>query len=127
MGKDIVGMYDSFFFKDGVLPDNKVAEDHEFQTKDLYCNLDRYYVGRYGIVTREILDAGGEYIKDTESINDSVEVYSHEFLWDGDDLTTRKYLGCKYQIYKIIILDNDIKHIRKIYQSGYGEGKRYET
>jgi hypothetical protein len=38
-----MGMYDSFYFADGILPDNKEDASTEFQTKDLEWNTHTWY------------------------------------------------------------------------------------
>ena len=39
-----MGMFDSFYFAKGALPDNPFSPDEEFQTKCLACNMDVYRV-----------------------------------------------------------------------------------
>lgn len=111
-----MGMFDSFFFENGVLLDNKVSTEIEFQTKSLSCDLDKYYVSKDGDVKR--FDYSGEEI--CAPINDTVEVYSYEFLYDNEeDIFKRKFLGSKYQEYKIVILNSKIVFVEKLVEDGY--------
>lgn len=112
-------MFDSFYFKFGTLPDNKVKEDVEFQTKSLDCDLDVYHVNNDLTVTKSTFDNGKMELTD-KPINCIAIIYSHEFLYDNEkDLTNRKYLGCKYQEYDITIKDSKIIYMNKTYESGY--------
>lgn len=106
-----MGMFDSFYFAEGVLPINKEPPETEFQTKSLSCNLDVYHVDKFGFV-KKCVDYGdneGEY--SNASINESAEIYSYDF----NHSPTRK------QTYKIIILNNKIVFAEKIHEEGYTE------
>lgn len=109
-----MGMFDSFYFEDGILPDNKAPSGEEFQTKDLDCSLDKYKVDAQKNVKKF-----SWYGEDTDPINVTAEVYSHEFMYEGDDIMTRKYLGCKYQLYKVVIVDSKLVHVEKVVEDGY--------
>jgi hypothetical protein len=118
-----MGMFDRFFFEKGILPENKVEPDYEFQTKSLECNLDTYKVDSNGNVRKFVHDwapDGDGWIEDTKPVNESVIVYSHEFIYDNHkDIFNRKYLGTKYQEYKIIIVNNRIAYVEKLTEYGY--------
>lgn len=117
-------MFDSFYFEDGVLPNNKVEAGYEFQTKDLDRDLDVYKVDAQGNVKKFVYSGDDGRTEETNPINDSAVVYSHEFLYDNPkDLFNRKYLGCKYQEYKIVIVNSKIAHVEKLSESGYEESK----
>ena len=127
-----MGMFDKFHFAEGVLPDNKVSPEHEFQTKCLSCDLDRYNVDSEGNVRRQPFIEGSEYEEEIKTwfpeykpINEVVYVYSHVFKYktpDGDivDEDERDFMrgdksyGCDYQEYKIIIKDSKIIYVEKI-------------
>ena len=104
-----MGMFDSFYFDVGVLPDNKEGPLMEFQTKDLHCMLNTYFVDYTG----HILNPG------PTPINKVIEVYSYDFLYSPGSILTRQYLGCNYQEYSLIIRDNQITHIERIREKGY--------
>jgi len=115
-----MGMFDSFYFAKGFLPNDKAPEDHEYQTKDLDCDLDIYKVDSQGSVRKFVYDGDGGRAEETKPINDSAVVYSREFLYDNpSDLFNRKYIGCKYQEYKIVIVNSKIAHVEKLCESGY--------
>jgi hypothetical protein len=88
-----MGMYDSFYFEKGILPDNKVSEDCEFQSKCLDCILDTYNV-----------DSEGNISTERTSFDD-------------------EHLGYKCQEYKIVIANNKIIFVEKVYERGYTEGE----
>lgn len=103
-----MGMFDSFYFKDGVLPDNKVPEDYEFQTKDLDCCLDEYQVDKHGNVQKTSYSWDNkECIVSPDLIDCVAYVYSHD--------------DNKYQEYAIMIVDSKLTHVKKIAESGYDD------
>lgn len=111
-----MGMFDSFYFTDGVLPDNKAPSGHEFQTKDLACHLDKYSVAADGAVTVVCFYDG----EPKKPLNFGAKVYSHEFMYDNEkDLFKRKYIGAKYQEYKIVVVNDKLAHIEKVVEAGY--------
>ncbi len=114
-----MGMFDTFRFKDGFLPNNKVEEDYDFQTKDLESDLDMYCVDSIGNVSKHKLIEENEYDDEAEdvSINDIAYVYSHEFLHDNKG----KYTGSKQQCYKIVIVSSQIVYVEKLSEEGYEE------
>lgn len=120
-----MGMFDSFYFAAGTLPDNKVPPDHDFQTKSLSCDLDRYYVGADGHVKHVLFNSEDERETiDLAPINNEVCVYSHEFIYDNEkDVFNRKLVVTKYQEYKIIILNSRLVFAEKTCDSGYDEPK----
>lgn len=96
-----MGMFDIFYFAEGILPDNRELPEKEFQTKDMQCNLDKYQVDKFGWVKCD---------EDAESeITDTAVVYSHDF--DHEPVRT--------QYYKIQILNNKIVYAKKISENGY--------
>lgn len=106
-------MFDSFYFKNNVLPNNKVPEDFEFQTKDLECWLDHYCVDEEKNVVKKSYKDGKKQIIN-EPINCEVEVYSHEFIYkDG------KYDHTKYQEYKLLIHNSKLIYAEKTREYGY--------
>src|SRR5580658_3896808 len=112
-----MGMFDSFYFEDGILPDNKAPIGHEFQTKDLHCCLDKYYVKANHRIEPEW---GINGPPDDTSLNFTAGVYSHEFLYDNEaDIVNRKYLGSKYQHYTITAKDGVIVNAVKDSEAGY--------
>lgn len=115
-----MGMFDSFYFAEGVLPDNREAPDKEFQGKDLCCSLDIYKVDHeYNITIASFMSMSGESQKVGDSL-EPIEVYSHEFIYDKpDDIFNRKLLKVKYQLYSFRIKDSKISDIKKIEESGY--------
>ena len=118
-------MFDSFFFAEGALPDNKVPADHEFQSNDLDCSLDKYYVEADGTMKKYDFWEQGHEDKTSpcdKPINTAAYVYSHEFMYEGTDILTRKYLGCRYQEYKLVIVNSKIAHVEKIKEEGYEDG-----
>ncbi len=123
-----MGMYDSFYFENGILPDNKAPDMHEFQTKDLDSSLDTYHVDKDGNVKKFEFDSSSDkgLVENKRPINADIVVYSHEFLYDSDDIFTRKYLGCKYQEYNIVIVNSKITHTEKTREEGYEETKLQE-
>lgn len=119
-----MGMFDSFYFKEGVLPDNKVDENHEFQTKSLDCSLDIYHVlGDCTVIKRDFWEEGEDAPEpDPKPINETLRVYSYEFLYENeDDILNRKYLGSRYQEYKITILNSKLVYAEKVCEEGYDE------
>lgn len=123
-----MGMFDKFKFQDGILPNNKVPENYEFRTKCLECNLDTYLVDQNGNITvLEMWDGEDDMRPSDKVISDSAHVYSHEFMYqhaDGEIKNFRKsvddkYLGTKYQEYKIVIIKNKVMHVEKILEQGY--------
>ena len=117
-----MGMFDSFYFADGFLPDDKAPSGYEFQTKSLDCGLDNYIVNADGSVKKLIMDYDTGRIEDKDPINDCAVIYSHEFMYDNpSDIMNRKFLGTKYQEYKIIIMNSKVAHIEKLRESGYEE------
>lgn len=117
-----MGMFDSFYFEDGVLPDNKVPAGHEFQTKDFACNLDVYRVSANGKVRMFFMNYSDGRTEETKPLSGSGTIYSHEFLYDKPEgIFNRKYLGCKYQEYMIEFRDNQIVSAKKLAESGYAK------
>lgn len=114
-----MGMFDSFYFKRGVLPDDKAPEGEEFQTKSLECNLDRYYVDSSGhVIKKHYWD--GEETATNHNVTCNAYIYSYEFLYDNEeDLLNRKYLGSKVQEYSIQIVNNQVVRVEKVHESGY--------
>ena len=110
-----MGMFDSFYFKNNVLPDNKVPEDFEFQTKDLNCDLDRYYVDEEKNVVRKYYWNGEEKIIEGP-INCEVEVYSIDFIYKNG-----KYDHTKTQEYKLLIHNSKLIYAEKINEWGYNK------
>lgn len=120
-----MGLFDSFYFADGVLPQNKVEENYEFQTKDLSCNLDKYYVDKQGFVTMTpFREEGDEKVRPVNAqVNDTVFVYSHKFTYknkegeievDPEITYDKANYGCKYQCYKLVILQGRVSHVEKV-------------
>lgn len=120
-----MGMFDTFHFEDGILPNNKVPAGYEFQTKSLGCNLDKYIVDAEGNVKKKTMwnnDGEEEYREITgfdKPINEAAHVYSHEFIYDSDNVLTRKHLQTKYQEYKIVIVNSKVAFVEKISEEGY--------
>ena len=113
-----MGMFDSFYFAKGVLPDNKVDEAHEFQCKSLGCSLDVYRIAENGTVTKTLFfepDYDDKPIIDDEPINDTAYVYSYVFK-DIDGNSLEQSLE---QEYKIVILNSKVMHVEKIREEGY--------
>jgi len=104
-----MGMYDSFYFAKGVLPDNAEAPKHEFQTKSLNNDMDVYRVCEHGFVKKygHFYDYDGlvwdEDCLESGQINDTAVVYSYS---DDPKMT-------HYQEYKIIILNSKIVYAEK--------------
>ena len=122
-------MFDSFYFAKDLLPKNKVDENHEFQTKSLGCDLDKYYIDSNRNVTRVPFFEQGEKDQELirryeieEKINEVVYVRSHVFYYENEnDLFGRKYLGSDVQEYKIVIKDNKLVYAEKILDEVMGE------
>lgn len=113
-----MGMFDRFFFEDGVLPDNRVPENYEFQTKDLGRDLNSFRVAKDGTIRI----FGMECEELFEIVNGEVLIYSHEFLYDNeDDILKLKYLGAKYQEYHLVIVNNRVVSAEKTTERGYEE------
>lgn len=119
-----MGMFDRFFFEDGILPDNKVSEGYEFQTKSLDCMLDTYRVDSEGNVIKNRDD------EDLEGpINECAYVYSHEFPYedaDGNVVYQRKTfkekrLETRFQEYKVLIANSKVVHVEKVSEQGYSQ------
>jgi hypothetical protein len=91
-----MGMYDSFYFAEGVLPDNKEPPNEEFQTKCLECNLRDYYVSSDFILTEK---SG----IDCSNFTESLIVYSHNFEYDPS----------RSQYYKIVFIKGKLIHAEK--------------
>ncbi len=94
-----MGMFDSFYFETGVLPNNTEPSETEFQTKSLSCSLDVYRVDKHGNVKCfEFAYGADPYVSD-KPINDAAYVYS---------------IGPSgQQEYKILIHNSKIIHIEK--------------
>lgn len=108
-----MGMFDSFYFANGFLPDDKAPEGHEFQTKSLGCSLDRFEVDAQGNVVKFPFwdeGCGEKKIAEREPINEVAYVYSHEFV---EGKTT------KYQEYKVVIVNSKVVYVEKITEEGY--------
>lgn len=99
-----MGMFDTFWFEEGVLPDNKENSKMNFQTKDLDQRLDLYFVDKDLNVKK--LDMDGT--EDMDPLFITCEVYSYNF--EGET---------KIQTYKIHITDNKLVHAKKLNESGY--------
>lgn len=113
-----MGMYDTFYFESGSLPENKVPPEHDFQSKSLHCGLDKYFIKADKSVVVEpfgISDVDNEKV-----LSFCARVYSHVFLYDKpDDIINRKYLGCKYQSYEIVVEKNKMVSAKKTSEAGY--------
>lgn len=115
-----MGMFDSFFFEKGLLPENKVEDGHEFQTKSLDCQLDEYRVYANGTVRKFVYGGhDASRVEDTEPINVTAEVYSYEFLYDNEDILNRKYLGTRFQEYIVVIAGSRLFSAKKVLEYGY--------
>ena len=97
-----MGMFDSFYFAKGVLPDNREAPEKEFQTKCLECLCNNYRVDEHGWVKCDD-------DRDAE-INEAATVYSHVFEKDKPT---------KIQYYKILIHNNKVIFAKKLSEEGY--------
>ncbi len=96
-----MGMYDSFYFAEGLLPNNEETSDMEFQSKCLKCNLDKFYFDSDGFVTKKPFD---ECEENDKPINEGLYVYSYNF----DMKPTR------YQEYKILIMNSKLVYVERI-------------
>ena len=93
-----MGMFDSFYFAEGVLPDNKVSAGYEFQTKSLSCNLDVFEVMEDGTVVKYPFweeDYEPRPKPYDEPINEGAYVYSYEFLYDNDLTIMKEMAGMR--------------------------------
>lgn len=123
-----MGMYDSFYFAEGVLPDNRESPEKEFQTKGLEQALDNYYVSKDLQVTIEpfIIENDGiktTYVPKVPDI-ENLQVYSYEFEYDNPiNYINRKLLNTREQIYLITIKDGKLIKATKIKESGYENAK----
>lgn len=119
-----MGMYDSFYFAEGVLPDNKEDPDKEFQTKGLDCCLDNYFVSKDLQVTIEPFEVENDGLKTTyvpkvPDIED-LQVYSYEFEYDNPtDWANRKLTNTRIQWYNITIKDGRLIKATKTKEEGY--------
>lgn len=109
-----MGMYDSFYFEDGVLPNNRVeGKNHEFQSKDLRCDMDIYEIDKnLNVLKYPFWEEGYEDKPEPldELINECAIVYSYEFPKDGP---------AKIQHYKILIHNNKLVHVKKLSEENY--------
>lgn len=105
-----MGMFDSFYFEDGVLPDNREEGNNcEFQSKDLHCDLFVYEIDKNKNVRKYPCWEEGYEDKPAplnELINEGATVYSYES-------------GGKSQEYKILIHNNKLVHVQKLSEEGY--------
>jgi hypothetical protein len=107
-----MGMFDSFYFKEGVLPENREKEDTEFQTKDFNCELDDYYIDSDGSI-RVV-----RFYGDNDEIDDGIyEVYSMRWEPDINDDDAKFF----EQRYRIKIRDGRVINAKKYYEEGYEE------
>ena len=120
-----MGMYDSFKFGKGILPDNKVDADHIFQSKDLDCCLDLYQIDEAGVAAVKEFEDGRCTGWNKTPLNFQAYVYSHVFWYEnkktgkiqeerGWPIEDYKYLGADYQCYKIIVVNNRLVFAEKV-------------
>jgi hypothetical protein len=88
-----MGMFDSFYFEEGVLPDNPFPPEKEFQTKSLDCELTIFRVDKNGNVTSE----KNKYASHQPHYLEAVTAYV--YAYDGNICHE----------YKICIVDNRLK------------------
>ena len=91
-----MGMFDSFYFAAGFLPDCTSPPNAEFQTKSLRCHLDKWYIGSDGIAINKE--------DPTLELNDSAVIYNY-------DDTIAEY-------YKVMFLNNKLIYAKKIGDEG---------
>lgn len=122
-----MGMFDSFYFAEGVLPDNKEGEGFEFQTKDLDLCLDIYLIDADRNVTIRSYE---DFEADVRSIRAAPDlkatVYSLKFIYDiepgedfGEYLKKRELVKTCTQLYEIEIKDGKLISAKKIHEEGY--------
>jgi len=105
-----MGMFDSFYFAEGVLPDNREPNTVEFQSKCLKCELNTFRVAADGSVQRfEWGDGEPEIYSNPEPINDAAIVYSYQ----------GEYPNTQVQEYKILIHNSKLIHAEKLVERGY--------
>lgn len=83
-----MGLYDSFYFADGVLPGKPCPSGIEFQTKSLGCNMDKFTVHKDNTITVEVGICGDPDRYKDKMINGYVEVHARKnsrvgLYWDA--------------------------------------------
>jgi hypothetical protein len=75
-----MGMFDYFFLAKELLPDYQ----EEFQTKDLECELNRYYINQDKTVIKTLFDE--DYKVSNEILNFTVNIYSYDSKFKNYDI-----------------------------------------
>lgn len=109
-----MGMFDSFYFEAGVLPNNKMPPTCEFQTKELECELTNYTVDTTGRLYRSTFcyETQERTFPEPVKLTQTITVYSYEF---SNNIPTRR------QEYELAFEDGWLMKATKTDESGFEE------
>jgi hypothetical protein len=105
-----MGMFDSFYFDDNsILPNSKLPQGTEYQTKCLSQDLSVYYVNKDKIIYKTTDSCYGE---DEPTIVDYILNNTAYIYGYSDDMK-------QYQEYKVMFLDNTMIYAKLVSERGF--------